>query len=145
MTVWIVKISMVENVEDLRPELEILVFGYRNFLVDREVPLVKPRTAADAALRADIEVTELGILKVVGVEPKTATGLWVQFLKWRHLLRRFGAKKEDAGNQFVVVFGIQTNGKTALKLGNTGDGPVIQNLPSKTFVLRYRQLPVVAD
>ena len=65
--------------------------------MDREVPLVKPRAAADAALRADIEVTELGILKVVGVEPKAAVGLGVELLKRCYLLRRFG---QDA---WVVV------------------------------------------
>src|SRR5579863_9634372 len=98
MSVGIVEIRMVENIEYLRPELEETAFIYGEFLVDRKVPLVEPGTAADTALSTDIKVTQLRILKVVRVEPESAVGLWVKFLERGYLLGRFGAKKEDAGN-----------------------------------------------
>ncbi len=75
-----------------------------------------------------IELAERRVAKVVGVEQEIAIGFWIQFLEWRYQARRFRAEKEDAGNQFGVIFGVKTDGKSALKLSNTGDGPVI--LPS---------------
>src|SRR5580700_4516087 len=82
MSVGVVEIGVVEKIENFPPELEILAFCDRNFLVHGEVPLLETRPAADATLGSDIELTQWRILKVVRVEPKAAVGLGAEFLKW---------------------------------------------------------------
>ena len=59
VTVGIIEIGVVEEIENLPAELEVLAFSDRDFLVNSEVPLLEPRTAADTTLRSDIELTQL--------------------------------------------------------------------------------------
>ncbi len=50
MAIRVCEVSVIENIEDLPPELEIFAFGESNLFVDREIPLVKPRSAAYSSL-----------------------------------------------------------------------------------------------
>src|ERR1700677_5239286 len=68
------EIGVIENVEDLRAELEILVLGKRDLFMQREVPVGKSRAAADCALRAVIELAQRRGLKNLGGEKEPGRG-----------------------------------------------------------------------
>ena len=115
---------MVEEVEDFRTELEILGLTKSNLLVDGEIPVIKARTAADGALSAIVKLAERRIRKIIRVEivtwrseAKRGVGLpGIQYLERRNQTWSLSSEEEQAIDQLVVIFCVQTDRKTALKL-----------------------------
>jgi hypothetical protein len=50
IAVRVEELGMVENIEELGPEICVYSFGYRNGLEDSEVGIADPRPAAERAL-----------------------------------------------------------------------------------------------
>ena len=118
MTVRVIEIRVIENIEELGAELEIALFVKGKFLVHCEIPIFKARTAADGALGSVVELTEWWVSEVIRIKPEAAIRLWILFLEWRDAAGRFGTQEENAGGQLGIVFSIEANGETTLELRN---------------------------
>src|SRR5579872_716589 len=145
MSIRVEKIRVIKDVEQFAAELEVFALAKSNFLMHSEIPVLKPRTAADGSLRSVVEVAERRVLEIVRIKPETAVGLGIQLLERSHQRWCFGTQEENTCDQFVVIFGVQANRESALELRNARNRPVINQLAHEPFVLGDRQLPIVAD
>ena len=105
----------------------------------------RPTPTANRALCTGVKLTQRRILEIVRIKPETAAGLRIQLLERRHPLRGLRTEKENAGDQLVVVLGVEADWKPALELRDPRNCPVVQQFALKAFVLGDGKLPGVAD
>src|SRR5256712_11963405 len=71
IAVRIEELRMVEDVEELSPEINVGAFGYRNGLKDRKISVAEMRPAADRTFRGS-KCPQQGRLKTFELRPRTA-------------------------------------------------------------------------
>src|SRR5258708_3005973 len=164
ISIRVEELCVIEDVEELSPEVNVHCFGYRDRLQDGKITLAEVRPAADRTLsvsecpqqrgviapengarRAGGSAVISGILReTIGVEVIVSVRLRLQGTERCNLRRLAWQFEIKAIHQLVIGQRRDLDGESRLKSSDARDGPPVQQLAGCPAVFAERQFPVIA-
>src|SRR5882757_6763669 len=139
-----IELGVIEEVEDLRPELQMHLFSNRGVFKDSHIPIVDRRVAAQSA-RSVAKRTQRAVGEISGIEDQAVGTRIVRLERAEHIGLSGTFKAKRAAFQLAIVAVVDQDREPTLERVDARDLPAIQRLTFEALELWNRQFPDVVE